>query len=280
MSTINHEEPYGLRKFNLLSTLLSIVNENNENEAYFVLAKYLLEHFNELDHMSIYELSDTCYVSRSSVQRFIKYIGFNNFNELKFNARQTIHHGQAYIDYADHSNFNQYFLSTMKEMILDITNMLALQNMSDFVEKVHNSKRIIILTADIGSSSARQFQQGMAYVGKLVRLVTDSTSNLSLLETLTPDDLLITVSVTGNFALSILNDIQNLSAQKALITINHSDKFFTIYDTIIYLSQKFESFDYITNGFQNVYTRHGSGYFFDTLFHLYVQKYVKESVEI
>lgn len=277
MSTVLFDENFGLRKFNLLSSLLSIVNDNNEEDAYFVLSKYLLEHFNELDDISIYNLSDSCFISRSSIQRFIKHIGYNSFNELKQNAHSTIHHNKAYIDYADRSDFNQHFITSMNEMLLDVGEMIIKQNLSDFVQQIHNSKQVIILTADISSSSAKQFQQGMATIGKIIRLVTDSTSNLNSLKKLTPDDLLITVSITGNFAFAILNDIENIFAQKVLITLNHSDKLIAIFDKIFYLSQKFESYDYITNGLQNVYTRHGSEYFFDVLFNLYIQKYVKNN---
>ena len=48
--------------------------------------------------------------------------------------------------------------------------------------------------------AARSFQQSMVVMGKLVQIVSDAHYTLDYLKVLTPEDLLITVSATGNFA--------------------------------------------------------------------------------
>ena len=76
------EQPvYSITRFNLLTTLLAILNTNNTEDTNFHIAKYILEHFQNLDQLSIYTVADECFVSRSSVQRFIKTIGYDSFFE-------------------------------------------------------------------------------------------------------------------------------------------------------------------------------------------------------
>ena len=67
-----------LQTFNLLSSLLSILNTNDELDTDFVIAKYFLNNLNHLKDISIYKVADECFVSRSSVQRFIKNKLFHN----------------------------------------------------------------------------------------------------------------------------------------------------------------------------------------------------------
>ena len=83
---------------------------------------------------------------------------------------------------------------------------------------------------------------------------------MPLLQNLKPEDLVIVTSTTGNYAIATLSDLQSVHACKVLITLNHSEKFESCYDSVIYLSHKFHSSDRITEGIQNVYTRYGVSY--------------------
>jgi preprotein translocase subunit SecA len=69
--------------FNILTSLLSIMNQNDESNVDCVLAKYLLEHLDEIPRLSIYDLADACYVSRSSIHRFVRSCGYESFREFK-----------------------------------------------------------------------------------------------------------------------------------------------------------------------------------------------------
>lgn len=92
---VGHGHDYNIGRFNLLTSLLAIINTNDENETDFLIAKFFIMNLNQLKKLSIYEIADACYVSRSSVQRFIKNIGYDSFNQLKSNLDLTILHKKA-----------------------------------------------------------------------------------------------------------------------------------------------------------------------------------------
>ena len=89
---------YSIVRFNLLTSLLSLLNRNDENDTDFVIARYFLNHLRELKDTSIYKIADECYVSRSSVQRFIKNIGYDSFTSMKASIDEIIAHEDGFID--------------------------------------------------------------------------------------------------------------------------------------------------------------------------------------
>ena len=107
----------------------------------------------------------------------------------------------------------------------------------------------------------------MISLGKLVQIVSDAHYTLDYLKVLTPEDLLITVSATGNFATLMEPMVQKAAAYKVLVTVNHAIKMWKSYDQVIYLSEKDNS------GARTVYSQYGMTYFFDILYSYYVNKY-------
>lgn len=268
------QNAFSLKGFNITSSLLAIINNSNEDDINYVLANYLLERIDILDKISIYDVIDYCYVSRSTIHRFVKSIGFESFTHMKDNIRHMRVHTRAFIDFVNQSSFHDYIMNSMIDMLTDINDTIDQQNIELLVDLIKSSRNVVILNYDTSSSSAKEFQLEMTSLGRLIKLVTNISGNTGILPALTEDDLLITCSASGNYAIATKDDVKDVKARKFLITLNHAKQFEEYYDTIIFLSDKFQSCDYISNGMQNVYTRYGINYFFDLLFNRYVQKYI------
>lgn len=268
------QNAFSLKGFSITSSLLAIINNSNEDDINYVLANYLLERIDILDKISIYDVIDYCYVSRSTIHRFVKSIGFESFTHMKDNIRHMRVHSRAFIDFVNQSSFHDYIMTSMVDMLTDINDTIDQQNIELLVDLIKNSRNVVILNYDTSSSSAKEFQLEMTSLGRLIKLVTNISGNAGILPALTEDDLLITCSASGNYAIATKDDVKDVKARKFLITLNHAKQFEEYYDTIIFLSDKFQSCDYISNGMQNVYTRYGINYFFDLLFNRYVQKYI------
>lgn len=269
----NQQNTFSLRGFNIVSSLLAIINYSDENDVNYTLANYLLAHIDTLDSMSIYDVIDDCFVSRSTIHRFIKSIGFDSFTHMKDNVKRLRIHSMAFIDFVNQPTFKDSIVKSMDEMLKDINNTIAAQNIEELVEKIFSCRNIVILNADTSSSSAKEFQLEMVSVGRLIKLVTNLSSNIGILNALTEEDLLITCSASGNYAIITKDDIKDVKAHKVLITLNHAKQLNDYYDDIYFLSDNFQACEYISNGMQNVYTRYGINYFFDLLFSIYVQNY-------
>lgn len=253
--------------FSLMTALLAVMNESEPKEPYYVLAQYFLYHFDQLRDLNIYDVADACFVSRSGIRRFCQSIGFDNFSDLKAEADEWQRQCNYFIGYSVRPNYKEYLSQSIVEMMQEINSHATPAVMDKLAESIHASRHVVLFTSDFSGMAARSFQQSLVVMGKLVQIVSDAHYMLDYLQEMTKDDLLITVSATGNFATLMEPVVQKVKAYKVLITVNRDKRFWTDYDQVIYLSAKDKA------NLRTVYSQYGMTYFFDILYSHYVQRY-------
>ena len=67
----------------LFNRLLIILNEEDRNSTNYHIALLMLEHIEDLQTMSIGQLAALCDVSKSTVSKFIRYIGYEDFSDFR-----------------------------------------------------------------------------------------------------------------------------------------------------------------------------------------------------
>lgn len=269
----SNDHKLDMRTFNLVSTLLTIINTNDESDSDVFLARVLLENIDHLNETSIYDLAEECYVSRSSLQRFIKQIGFDSFANLKATIPQVLDHNQRFKRYALVDDFSSKYRQQTNEMMDSIEKLANSVHMDYFVDLIHNAKRVVFCYAAFSTLAPVAFQEAMISSGKVIRCMTNSSKSIEFLNSLDEYDLVVTLSVTGNYALATYKDIQNIKAFKVLFTLNHLEKFKSCYDRIIYLSDREESYDHIRDAVRDAFTIQGFNYLFDLILNKYLLKY-------
>lgn len=73
-------------RLNFIYKLNHIVNENEVGTVEFELAKFFLENFKSVTRWNIYQIAEEQHVSRASIRRFAKQLGYENFLDMKKNA--------------------------------------------------------------------------------------------------------------------------------------------------------------------------------------------------
>lgn len=260
--------------FSLMTALLAVMNESEPGEPYYVLAQYFLYHFDQLKELNIYDVAEACYVSRSGIRRFCQSIGFDNFSDLKAAAEEWKRHCNYFIGYSARPNYKEYLAHAVADMMQEINRLSTTAVLDKLARRIHDSRNVVLFTSDFSGLTARGFQQSMVVMGKLVLIVTDAQDVPGYLKDLTPNDLLMTISATGNFATVMEPLIRETQAYKVLITVNHDRHFWSVYDGVIYLSEKDNA------NARTVYSQYGTNYFFDILYSYYVQKYLKRSATV
>lgn len=267
---------HSIVKFNVMTSLLSVVNRNDTKSTDYVIAEYLLRHLHELPKLSIYKVADDCFVSRSSVQRFIKSLGYDSFTEFKDGGQELESHKNAFIDYTDHPDYPEYLDGQLNRMIRSISTLATQQKLSLLARKIHDSHTVVMLASESSAGPLNTFQESLAVFGKVIRLLTSSSSSVQLLETLDERDLVINCSVSGNYALAINDDISKIHCYKALITLNRTLLLANQYDYVFYLSNELAPSVRTISASRNVYTRYGITFFLDLLYHTYYSLYASE----
>lgn len=268
-------EKYDLRTFNLITTLTSFLNENDVEDINVFLAKYFLENIDKIKDKSIYDVAEECYTSRSTVQRFIKYIGFETFSNLQNKIEEATIHNRRFERFYKQDDFREKYLQDFNQMTETVNKICDSKTIDYFIDLIHISDNVIFNFADSSTIAPLDFQEAMLRTGKTVRLVTNRTRNTNLLNNLTEKDTIITLSVTGNYALVTAPEIAKVKANKILITVNRNKDLLNIYDKVIYLTEIEYTSDFIQEGIRNSYTIYSLSYMLDLMLNKYFEKYVK-----
>lgn len=222
-------------KWGLLNSLISILNQADEDAARTVLAKYFLSNFGSLDNVNIYDVAEQCYTTRAAIRRFCQSLGYDNFKALKEEAKEYIEEGYRYYSSSENvEDYPGYLAAQIAEMAEDCN-----ANMKGKTEKIaeliHSSKTVVFLVSDIYLKHCSEFQKQMIVNGKMIRIVGQKFDDNQLLRQLTPQDLLFTVSTGGFFEKVIRDLVSGFPCRKILMTSRHSQEYREIYDDVLYL---------------------------------------------
>lgn len=257
-----------INRMGLLYSLFSIVNENNEEDSNYVLARYFLEHYHELPKLNIYDVSADCFVSRSSVRRFCQTIGYDNFLDLKSGFSEYDDQYAYYMAHANIEDYRERLTDAINSMIKELNQRMNTGEIDLIVDRMHESRNVVFLTSDSSTSHIKDFQQAMVFHNKLIHIVSDVYTDNQLIQRLDKRDYLITISSTGTFARASKDYIAHCEAVKVLFTYNRDEEFKKQYDKVYHLS----AVDRTKEG-RSVYGTYGLNYIFDIIYSAYVRKY-------
>lgn len=254
-----------LNRYGVLNSLISILNEGEEDSSDAVIAKYLLQNFNHLQNLNIYDMADECFVSRATIRRFAQRLGFDNFKILK-NQFESFHDTYSFYRAGIYDNTEN---NTISEQILKMVNecdsFFTDEKIAGIVNDIKKANTIVFLTSDIYSRQSSEFQKAMILNDKMVRIISKKYENSELLHSLKSIDLLLVISVSGFFVNVILPYIKDNQAKTILLTTVHDLKYYDYFDEVWYLSKSAK-----TNN-RSVYTVFATQYCLEKIFDAYMK---------
>lgn len=142
------------------------------------LAQYILKHKEQIQRLSIQELSNRTFVSKSAIHRFCKKVGLEGFNELKIKLMQDLtqkEKGESNIDVNfpflsedSHQQIADKLLDLYKTSIQDTYNSIDLKVLNQCVKLLHKAKYIDIYAHAHNINVAENFQDKMRILGRKV----------------------------------------------------------------------------------------------------------------
>lgn len=204
-------------RLNLLPSLFSVYNDNECDETSHLLAKYLLENFDRLDELTVNDLMDAAFVSRSGVRRFCQSIGFGNFSEVRDAFVEWEMFRQYYLSYSLlYSDVKLHLREDLSQMFSDIDRLMTPATTQKLCNDFHEARHVVLLTSDSSSASLINFQRAMTMLKRLVQMVTESAPTTQTVRSLTSEDLLVVVSASGSFAHAQHEQIEASGRQKGI----------------------------------------------------------------
>lgn len=196
--------------FNLLIILLSAINSESKGSNNYRIAKYLIENINNLENLTLTELAKNCFVSNSSISRFCKDIGLNDFNTLKNQlAIYPIEHHNAKTKYDYHGyNPNSVCLSYIQSVINNLNvlyNEAFEQNIFNLVNDIYNYKEVASFGYLHSQNIALNLQYDLQTSGKIIYTCLKYTEQAEYIKNANKDTLIIIFSESGTYFDRVFN---------------------------------------------------------------------------
>ncbi|WP_271000373.1 MurR/RpiR family transcriptional regulator [Listeria seeligeri] len=217
-----------INKYGLLNALLSIINNLDESNSKVIIAKYFLRNFDRIDEINIFDAADECFVTRKSIRRFAKSIGFDNFRDLKMDHEEY----NYYKKQEEIPSYHLYHANQISQMVLEISKNIS-SELDVVIENIIACEEIVFLVSDIYSSECLEFQKKMILSGKMVRIVSFNFSENELLKKVVKDRLLFVISVSGGFKNKIDDFIHILDCKKVILTSISDKNSLANYDLVL-----------------------------------------------
>lgn len=257
-----------INNLGLLNSFTAILNEGIKDSDYAITV-YLVNNLDRIADISVNEIIDEQFTSRSAVRRYCHRLGYNNFSDLKDSITKLIFPSNLqYRLPSDFGDIREKLSELILAMINDINAVFTVEVINQIISQIHEYKDVILLCANNTSGDLIRFQQELIYASKEVKIVSNAYTNNENIKSLSKDSLVITVSVSGKFAEIANNWVREMNCRKILITASGDEIFREVYHQIYFITNKNFTDDYL-----GIYGKYGIVYIFDLIASNYIAKY-------
>lgn len=272
------------------NNVLGIIKQRKAhlNPALKRVAEYVLNDPEECKSLTIKELSEFCDVSESTVTRFVKEIGFSNYQQLKIKLAETV---QSQKDNAISDDDNKYIYEniTNTDTVDDILNKLIFKNItilnqtkliadkSQYEEAAKAIEKANILSFSCTGSSAIAAEEAiMRFTRAGIKCIFNRDSAIQQMTSsiLSNNDVQIGISDSGSTS-SVINSLKQAKSNgitTIAITSSNKSKVAEFAD-IVLLTSSNNSSDYAAcDNWENTSSKISQILVIDTLYALYASR--------
>ena len=132
-------------ELSLISDLCTILNNDAPTSPDTVLARFFLDNYHQISELSVYDLADSCLVSRSSIHRFCQKLGYHNFKDMKSDFSKVSTQYEYFMQLAGREDFVVYMQLEMMKMIVDLNQQITKDILDRLATRIHDSKEVILI---------------------------------------------------------------------------------------------------------------------------------------
>lgn len=180
--------------FMCLAYFLSIVNNSNNKDLNYYIAKYIIENINHIGSITLQDVADGCFVSVPTVKQFLKKFGYSNYSIFKERLESELDVRKDQI-YRGYKIFNKKRLAAAVSHLVDYPlEFNDKMKLKLIIKEIAQSQRVIIVASPTITPILFNFQIDMISMGKTVIMSSLLKDNSIEIE---DNDLIILISGTG-----------------------------------------------------------------------------------
>jgi len=241
--------------YGILYSLNSKLDNNDIGSIEFTLAQFFITNFKNIPDENIYQIAEDCNVSRASIRRFSKSLGFENFANMKESVKKYLSPKTSIPD----KNYRELLTGNLIMIANELDERMNTHEIDVICNRIRNSHRLFIFVSKASISSAKDFQIELANKGKISYIISEISPNQSIIKEISKDDYIITLSISGVFAKNVIKSNSIFDCTNDLITINRISDFSNYFTHVYYMSHLDHS------NSPDIYRAYGLRYFLDII---------------
>ena len=186
---------YGKLPIVFLSTLASEKKDSTNSQ----IVTYLLNHLDDIKDIGIQEMAKECSVAMSSISRFCKEIGLNDFNELRELLITTNMTFEQYSTSSKAKDRLKEYSSKVKESITMVEKSIDIQQIDALCKEIQKYEQVGIFGLLKAGAVAFNLQSDLLMLGKQTYSNISYKQQLQYISSADENDLLIIFSYTGSY---------------------------------------------------------------------------------
>lgn len=182
--------------------LFSVINTEASASVEYQIAKYVLEHIQDMDISSTSSLAAQCNVSKASVSRFCQQIGLNDFFELRaeiFNFKKELVRKMNFDFSGTPAEMRRSFLNDTIVKLTILRDCLEDGKIDELVRDLKSGRPVTAMGHMQSGNTALNMQHNLFVADKIIMALTKSTAQVEYFHKATADDVAVIFSVSGDF---------------------------------------------------------------------------------
>lgn len=220
------------------------------------IATFILDNQNDVPHMAMREIAQQCGISSPTISRFIKRLGYADFNDLRLNLARNSDSDPAAPSLVGTSTGSisldrfqeslHYILTCKTAELADTVAQIDEETIVHLVEKLKGASTIVITGVGNTKTLADNMAFKLRHIGLPGISFSSASDAIAFIPTMTEDDVLFIISSSGiSRRLSALTKLATeLSVPVALITSNPESPLIDMTDYLIMSTQRDRLFAY------------------------------------
>ncbi|MBM6860950.1 MurR/RpiR family transcriptional regulator [Clostridium saudiense] len=102
----------------LMNKINNILNTTYTNDTYHAICKYIKDNILEIPNMSIDEIAEGCFVSKSMISKFTKKLGYETFKDFKYDC-------EIHCDLIKHMPSTEYKTGNIRENVIETMDLIT-----------------------------------------------------------------------------------------------------------------------------------------------------------
>ncbi|EGT4598475.1 MurR/RpiR family transcriptional regulator [Clostridioides difficile] len=189
----------------LLNRLLNILNNGKTESTYYHIANILICNYDKIKNMTISEVAELCFVSKSTISKFTRYIGFEDFSDLKSAAgyksnknQNILNYNDNILGYLDCHSVEDYINAIMKDLE-DLKSNIQYNKIDELAKDLIKYKSIAAFGVLYSQSAAVDFQTKLAYNNKYIFSRIDDVKQHEFIRNAKENTLIIIFTNSGDY---------------------------------------------------------------------------------